>query len=100
MLLHMQVHYYQLLSPELNIECPSEITRGKLLKIKIKFTNILQQSLTRVLFVVQGQALCPQRELSHKYVSPVARSRAVIPINFYCLDALCCQEQQPVWRCV
>lgn len=62
----MQVHPFQLALPELQIQCPSAITEGSTFKLKISFCNILHRSLTRVLFLVQAQALCPQRELSHK----------------------------------
>lgn len=66
--IHSQAEIIQLGLPALQIQCPSEVPHGKIFRVKISFTNVLHRSLTRVLFLVQAQALCPQRELSHKYI--------------------------------
>ena len=67
-LFYSQVEPFKLILPPLLIQCPTTITQGQIFRVKISFTNILHHSLSRVLFLVQGQALCPQRELSHKSV--------------------------------
>ena len=61
-----QAETIQLGLPKLNVQCPAQVTLGKTFRVRISFTNILHRSLTRVLFLVQAQALCTQRELSHK----------------------------------
>ena len=65
-LLHMQVHNFQLGVPSLEVECLGEVTVGKVVRVKLRFHNVLQCSLSRVVFLVQGQALLPQKELTHK----------------------------------
>ena len=39
------------------------------MKVKLKFKNVLFVSLSRLLFLVQAQGLCPQRELVYRFVA-------------------------------
>ena len=61
-----QVHNFQLNVPSLEVECPSEVTVGKVVRVKLRFHNVLQCSLSHIIFLAQGQALLSQRELTHK----------------------------------
>ena len=61
-----QVHNFQLGVPQLEVDCPPVVTVGRVVRVRVKFHNVLLCSLSRVLFLVQGQSLLPQRELSHK----------------------------------
>ena len=61
-----QVHNFQLGVPQLEVDCPPVVTVGRVVRVRVKFHNMLLCSLSRVLFLVQGQSLLPQRELSQK----------------------------------
>ena len=61
-----QVHNFQLGVPQLEVDCPPVVTVGRVVRVRVKFHNVLLCSLSRVLFLIQGQSLLPQRELSHK----------------------------------
>lgn len=61
-----QVHNFQLGVPKLEVDCPPVVMVGRVVRVRVKFYNVLLCSLSRVLFLIQGQSLLPQRELSHK----------------------------------
>lgn len=66
--LYLKLHNFQLCPPSLDVECPASVTEGGTVKVKLKFKNVLFISLSRLLFLVQAQGLCPQRELIYRLV--------------------------------
>ena len=66
--LFLDLQTLQLVIPEVEILCPSSIVRGEMVRVKLRFKNTLPYSLSRVLFLVQAQGLCPQREMSQRCV--------------------------------
>lgn len=69
--------------PTIEVKCDeSPVMVGKMARIKITFRNILSRSLSRLLFLVQAQELCPQKELSYRYIHALAT--AIIGIRELC----------------
>ncbi|KAL5489676.1 hypothetical protein EMCRGX_G018794 [Ephydatia muelleri] len=64
--LYLKPHNFQLCPPRLEVECPASINEGSNVKVKLKFKNVLFTSLSRLLFLVQAQGLCPQREIVYR----------------------------------
>ena len=65
--LYLKPHNFQLCPPRLEVECPASINEGSNVKVKLKFKNVLFTSLSRLLFLVQAQGLCPQREIVYRF---------------------------------
>lgn len=62
-----QVHHYQPRLPSVDVKCDEcPVIVGKVTRVKILFRNPLSRSLSRLLFLVQAQGLCAQRELSYR----------------------------------
>lgn len=64
--LYLKLHNFQLCPPRLEVECPASVDEGSTVKVKLKFKNVLFISLSRMLFLVQAQGLCPLREIVHR----------------------------------
>jgi hypothetical protein len=98
--LFLKVHHYQPQLPSVEVSCEEcPVTVGKVTRVRLSFRNVLARSLSRLLFLVQAQGLCPQKELAYRrMVLPggVAKVefpvRAVSPGTYYILANLHCDQ--------
>ena len=91
-----QVHHYQPQLPSVEVSCEEcPVTVGKVTRVKLSFWNILARSLSRLLFLVQAQGLCPQRELAYRLVATDHRQGSTGSTTVYILS----QPQQSGTNC-